>query len=135
MPLNSVVPSAYALVGLGVVGIALLVSFLSGLKPRGGTMRTARTRLWAGMTLILAAAVVGVIGWYRISGEPLLNRQIPFLASAGIAVVVLAVFGGALVVAEQLRADQDRIDQLEDAVRQLTEALAPVVESPARRDS
>ena len=31
-------------------------------------------------------AVVGGIGWYRISGEPLLNRQIPFLASAGIAV-------------------------------------------------
>jgi hypothetical protein len=77
--------------------------------------------------------VVGGVGWYRISGEPLLNRQIPFLASAGIAVVVLAVLGGALVVAEQLRADQNRIGELEDAVRALTEALAPVVENPARR--
>jgi hypothetical protein len=133
VPLSSVVPSAYAIVVFGLIGVALLVSFLSGLKPAGGTMKTTRTRLWAGLATIAAAAVVGGIGWYRISGEPLLNRQIPFLASAGIAVVVLAVLGGALVVAEQLRADQDRIGQLEDAVRQLTEALAPVVESPARR--
>jgi hypothetical protein len=133
MPLSSVVPSAYAIVVFGVVGVALLVSFLSGLRPAGGTMKTVRTRLWAGLLLIAAAGVVGGIGWYRISGEPLLNRQIPFLASAGIAVVVLAVLGGALVVAEQLRSDQDRIVQLEAAVRQLTEALAPVVEEPARR--
>ena len=96
-------------------------------------MRTTRTRLWAGLATIGLAAVVGAVGWYRISGEPLLNRQIPFLASAGIAVVVLAVLGGALVVAEQLRADQNRIGELEDAVRALTEALAPVVENPARR--
>jgi hypothetical protein len=133
VPLTSVVPSAYAIVVFGVIGVALLVSFLSGLKPVGGTMKATRTRLWAGLVTIAAAAVVGGVGWYRISGEPLLNRQIPFLASAGIAVVVLAVLGGALVVAEQLRADQDRIGQLEDAVRQLTEALAPVVENPPRR--
>lgn len=133
MPLASVVPSAYAIVAFGVIGVALLVSFLSGLKPSGGTMKATRTRLWAGLATIAAAAVVGGVGWYRISGEPLLNRQIPFLASAGIAVVVLAVLGGALVVAEQLRADQNRIGDLEDAVRALTEALAPTVENPARR--
>jgi hypothetical protein len=133
VPLTSVVPSSYAIVVFGVIGVALLVSFLSGLKPSGGTMKATRTRLWAGLATIAAAAVVGGVGWYRISGEPLLNRQIPFLASAGIAVVVLAVLGGALVVAEQLRADQNRIGELEDAVRALTEALAPVVENPARR--
>jgi hypothetical protein len=133
VPLTTVVPSAYGIVVFGVIGIALLVSFLSGLKPSGGTMKSTRTRLWAGLATIAAAAVVGGVGWYRISGEPLLNRQIPFLASAGIAVVVLAVLGGALVVAEQLRADQNRIGELEDAVRALTEALAPVVENPARR--
>lgn len=133
VPLTTVVPSAYGIVVFGLIGVALLVSFLSGLKPSGGTMKATRTRLWAGLATIAAAAVVGGVGWYRISGEPLLNRQIPFLASAGIAVVVLAVLGGALVVAEQLRADQNRIGDLEDAVRALTEALAPVVENPARR--
>ncbi|HUR13939.1 MAG TPA: hypothetical protein VM097_05560 [Mycobacteriales bacterium] len=133
VPLTSVVPSSYAIVVFGLIGVALLVSFLSGLKPSGGSMKATRTRLWAGLATIAAAAVVGGLGWYRISGEPLLNRQIPFLASAGIAVVVLAVLGGALVVAEQLRADQNRIGELEDAVRALTDALAPIVENPARR--
>ena len=132
VPLSSVVPSAYAIVVFGVIGCALLVSFLSGLKPSGETMKTTRTRLWNGLAVIAAAAVVGGIGWYRVSGEMLLNRQIPFLASAGIAVVVLAVLGGSLIVADQLRADQNRIGDLEDSVRTLAEALAPVVESPAR---
>jgi hypothetical protein len=132
VPLSGVVPSAYAIVVFGLIGCALLVSFLSGLKPSGEIMKTTRTRLWNGLAVIAAAAVVGGIGWYRVSGEPLLNRQIPFLASAGIAVVVLAVLGGSLIVANQLRADQNRIGELEDAVRTLADALAPVLESPAR---
>jgi hypothetical protein len=45
------------------------------------------------------------------------------------------VLGGALVVAEQLKGDQHRIAELESAVRALTEALSPVVEDPARRES
>jgi hypothetical protein len=133
LPLTSVVPGAYALAVVGVLGVALLLSFLSGLRPRGGTMTTTRPRLWAGLGTLAVAATIGGIGWYRIAGEPFLNRQVPLLASAGIAVVVLAVLGGALIVAEQLRADQNRIGELEDAVRALTETLAPLVEQPARR--
>jgi hypothetical protein len=132
-PLTQVVPSAYAIVVFGLLGVALLAGFLSGLRPAGGTVNATRTRLWAGLGTLAVAAIIGGLGWYRISGEPLLNRQIPFLASAGIAVVVLAVLGGALIVAEQLRADQDRIGELEDAVRALTEALAPTIENPPRR--
>ena len=82
--------------------------------------------------VLAAAAVVGGVGWYRVSGEPLLNRQIPFLASAGIVVVLLSVLGGSLIIAEQLRGDQNRIGDLEDAVRALTEALAPTIEAPPR---
>jgi len=140
VPLTTAVSSAYGIVIFGVIGTALLVSFLAGLTPAspsapapGGTVRTQRTRLWTGLAVIAVAAVVGGIGWYRVSGEPLLNRQIPYLAGAGIAVVVLAVLGGALVVAEQLRADQHRIGELESAVRALTDALSPLVEQPARR--
>jgi len=83
--------------------------------------------------MLAAAAVVGGVGWYKLSGEPLLNRQIPFLASAGILVVLLSVLGGSMIIAEQLRGDQNRIGGLEDAVRPLTEALAPMVEQPPRR--
>jgi hypothetical protein len=138
-PLSGIVASSFALVVFGLIGVALLVSFLSGLRPAhtrspsyGGTVKPHRTRLWTGLGVLGLAAVVGGVGWYRISGEPLLNRQIPFLASAGIAVVVLAVLGAALIVAEQLRTDQNRIGDLEEAVRSLTEALSPMVEAPAR---
>lgn len=98
-------------------------------------MNATRSRLYAGLGVLALAAVVGGIGWYRLSGEPLLNRQIPFLASAGMVVVLLAVLGGSLIVAEQLRGDQNRISELEQAVRSLTDALAPMIESPARRET
>ena len=96
-------------------------------------MNSTRTRLWVGLSVLGLAAVAGGVGWYRISGEPLLNRQIPFLASAGILVVLLSVLGGSLIISEQLRGDQTRINELENAVRDLTEALAPMVELPPRR--
>lgn len=138
-PLSGVVASSFALVVFGLLGAALLASFLSGLRPAvtrspsyGGTVNNRRTRLWTGLGVLALAAVVGGVGWYRVSGEPLLNRQVPFLASTGIAVVVLAVLGAALIIAEQLRSDQDRIGDLEEAVRSLTEALAPSIEQPAR---
>jgi len=94
---------------------------------------SSRSRLWVGLGVLGLAAVVGGIGWYRVSGEPLLNRQVPFLASAGIVVVLLSVLGGSLIISEQLRGDQTRISELESAVRDLTEALAPRVELPPRR--
>jgi hypothetical protein len=138
-PLSGVVASSFALVVFGLVGCALLLSLLPALlmaptRPRGATMTDRHHRFYAGLGVLALAALVGGIGWYRVSGEPLLNRQIPFLASAGMVVVLLAVLGGALIVAEQLRTDQNRIGDLEDAVRQLTEALAPSIELPARRD-
>lgn len=143
-PLPGTLASSFALVVFGLLALPLLLGFLAGLRPLtasaaphapspGGTMNATRTRLWTGMGVLALAAVVGGVGWYRISGEPLLNRQIPFLASAGILVVLLSVLGGALIVAEQLRGDQHRLHELEDAVRALTDALSPVIEQPARR--
>lgn len=129
--ISTAVATGYALVAIGLPGIALLLAFLSSLTSHhGGTMN--RTRLWTGLGVILLAAVVGGVGWYRVSGEPLINRQIPFLASAGILVVLLSVLGGSLIISEQLRGDQQRIGELENAVRSLTDALAPLIEQPPR---
>ena len=143
MTLSAVVASSYAFAVVGLIALPLLLGFLAGLRPRtttrrttsahGGTVRTTSTRLWTGLGVLGLAALVGGIGWYRISGEPLLNRQVPFLASAGILVVLLSVLGGSILISEQLRGDQTRIADLEDAVRDLTEALAPMVELPPRR--
>jgi hypothetical protein len=135
--LTGTVASSFALVVFGLLAVPLLLGFLAGLRPAapapGGTVNSHRPRLWTGLGVLALAAVVGGVGWYRLSAEPLLNRQIPFLASAGILVVLLSVLGGSLIVAEQLRGDQHRMTDLEDAVRALTEALSPMVELPARR--
>ncbi|MFN2537806.1 MAG: hypothetical protein ABR549_06585 [Mycobacteriales bacterium] len=145
MTLSGVVAASFGLVVFGLLAVPLLLGFLAGLRPRpsegrpaqpvpsGGQMNSSRTRLWVGLGVLGLAAVAGSIGWYRISGEPLLNRQVPFLASAGILVVLLSVLGGSLIISEQLRGDQSRLTELENAVRDLTEALAPMVELPARR--
>ena len=124
-------------IGLGtVVTVAVLLFGLAArVKPGGApvTQPQRRWRLVVGVICIAAAAVVGLIGYLKLSLEPAVNRQIPYLASAGMALVVLSAVGGSLLVAEQLRGDDERLDELEAAVRQLADALAPTVEAPARR--
>lgn len=139
-PLSGIVASSFGLAAFGLLAVTLLLAFLAGLRKTsthrpldGALVNPTRSRLYAGLAVLAVAALIGGIGWYRLSGEPLLNRQIPFLASAGMLVVLLSVLGGSLIVAEQLRGDQERIHDLEQAVRSLTEALAPMIESPARR--
>ena len=91
-----------------------------------------RWRMFAGIALLAAAALIGFIGWDKIANEPALNRQVPLLASAGMAMLLFAVTGGALLVADQMRGDDSRLDELEDAVRSLALSLAPSIELPAR---
>ena len=124
-------------IGLGtVIAVALLLLGLASRVNPGGAPVTQSQRRWRlilGVACITAAAIVGVIGYLKLSLEPAVNRQIPYLASAGMALVVLSAVGGSLLVAEQLRGDDQRLDELEAAVRHLADALAPTVEAPARR--
>jgi hypothetical protein len=94
--------------------------------------RTSKWRLTMGATLLSLAGIVGVIGYVKISLETLIAAQIVYLASAGFGVVILAVAGGALIVSDQLRADESRINELEHALATLGDRLAPSVAEPPR---
>lgn len=94
---------------------------------------TATHRLYLGLGALAVAALAGFIGWYQLSGNPHVNQQLPYLASAGVIVVIASAIGGALLVGDQLRGDDRRIEELEDAVRELAAVLAPMIEAPARR--
>lgn len=119
-------------VGL-LLALPLLLSFLASQRSSGGTaMSDRRSRLYVGAAFLGLAAIVGILGWFKLADEPALNRQIPYLASAGMAVVILAAIGGSMLVAEQLRTDASRIDELEEAVRSLALALSPMIEEPPR---
>jgi hypothetical protein len=98
------------------------------------TDTTRRWRLVLGIACIVAAAIVGVVGYFRLSVEPSLNHQLPYLASSGMALILLSVVGAALVVADQLQTDDARMQELATSIERLAEALAPGIERPARRD-
>ena len=97
------------------------------------TDTTGRWRLVVGVACIIAAAVVGIVGYLKLSLEPSLNHQLPYLASAGMALVLLSAVGVSLIVTDQLRVDDLRMQELSNAIERLANALAPDVERPARR--
>lgn len=94
---------------------------------------TRRWRMVVGICCFVAAAVVALVGYLKLSLEPLLNHQLPYLASAGFATVVLSVLGASLIVADHLHTDDARTEELTAAIQQLAEALASDIERPARR--
>lgn len=96
---------------------------------------TRRWRFVLGVACLLAAAIVGIVGYLKLSEEPSLNHQIPYLASAGFALVFLSVVGAALLVMDQLRNDDTRVEELSTAVERLAGALGSGIERPARRDA
>ncbi len=65
-------------------------------------MRTARLRtvhpfLWAGLAAAALGAVLCVIGWYGVSGERFVERQVPYLASCTLPGAALVVAGAVLM--------------------------------------
>jgi hypothetical protein len=132
------VTGAYGIGFGGVVAVALLlIAFTtvtrSHLLPGGTAMNPRRrARLIAGFGCLALAAIVGLVGYLKLSLEPDVNRQIPYLASAGMALVLLAAVGGAFIVGEQMRTDEQRIEELEAAVQQLASIVAPTVEAAPR---
>jgi len=120
---------------LGAIALLVTILLIISFAARSGrsSMRIRNWRFWLGVACIAAAAVVGIVGYLQLSEEPLVNHQIPYLASAGMALIVLSVLGGSLIVAEQVRAEERTLAELEAAVEALATAIAPTVESPARR--
>ncbi len=94
--------------------------------------RTSKWRMNIGMLFLALAGVVGIIGYLKISLEVLVAAQIVYLASAGFGVIILAVMGGALIVSEQLRADEGRIHELESALATIGDRLGSSVSEPPR---
>jgi hypothetical protein len=132
--------------GIGLLTALLGVATLSGtlsLTRRGLLLATdanggtdvATTRRWrvmAGVALLAAAGLIGIIGYLKISLETLVPVQIVYLASAGFGVVVLAAAGGALLVSEQLRADESRLREIETALVTMADHLGASVSDPPR---
>ena len=73
--------------------------------------------------LIVAGAVAGLIGWIGVSGRDVEALQLPFLASGGIAALILTAVGAALLISSDVRADRERAGRLEAEVLELQDLV------------
>lgn len=79
--------------------------------------------LVAGWLLVVAGAVVLGVGWFGISGEALVAKQLPYLVSGGLGGLGLVVVGAAVIASRDLRGVGGRLGTLERQVADLHAAL------------
>lgn len=80
-------------------------------------------RPYLGWILIAAGLVSIFLGWYGASGQALVAKQIPYLASEGVLGIVLIAMGNRVFMVNDLRRDSGRLDRLEQMVAELHAVL------------
>lgn len=93
-------------------------------------------RPYAGWIFYGFGALFVIIGYFGISGESVVEKQLPYLISGGIGGILLAVLGAYLLGIEELHKDSGRLDRMERQVEELHRALlerpdAPPLDLPA----
>ena len=90
------------------------------------------TRPWAGWVFIGLGALLVLLGYIGVSGEAVVEKQLPFLVSGGIGGVLLCIVGAYFLGTEELRKDSGRLDRLEQMVEDLHQALLRRPDAPTR---
>ena len=88
-------------------------------------------RPWAGWILAGVGIIVIIVGWYGVSGQALVAKQLPYLISGGLGGVALVGIGAAMLSAERRRQDTGRIERLEEMVVELRSVLLAHPEAPS----
>jgi hypothetical protein len=91
---------------------------------------TRAVREWSGWFVVAAGAVLCVLGWYGVSGESVIEQQLPYLASATIPGAAMIV-AGVTLIASRPSHRTDRADQRIETLYALLVADAGVAEPDA----
>lgn len=91
-------------------------------------------RPWAAWILVAAGVIAIIVGWYGVSGQALVAKQLPYLISGGLLGVALVGIGAAMLSAERRRQDAGRIERLEEMVADLRAVLLAEPEASSRLD-
>jgi hypothetical protein len=90
--------------------------------------RTSRPVVGWVLTAIGLLAIF--LGWFGISGQSLVAKQLPFLISGGIGGIALVAIGAVILGTEDLRNDSGRLDRLEKQIAQLHAVLLARADAP-----
>lgn len=84
-----------------------------------------------GYLLVAVGFIALIYGWWKISKEPIVSFQIPYLVSGGIGGVLLVGIGSVLILTHHMRLDNRRLEVVEEMVAELRDALLVEVERPS----
>lgn len=87
-------------------------------------------RPYIGWILIGLGAFLMLLGWFGVSREAIVEKQIPYLISGGLGGVFLAVLGAYFLGTQQLRSDSGRLDRAEQMIEELHLALLARPDAP-----
>jgi hypothetical protein len=90
--------------------------------------KTSRPVVGWALTAIGLLAIF--LGWFGISGQALVAKQLPFLISGGIGGIALVAIGAVILGTEDLRNDSGRLDRLEKQIAQLHAVLLARADAP-----
>ena len=93
------------------------------------------TRPVVGWGCIVLGLFALLIGWFGVSGESIVEKQLPYLVSGGFAGLALVMLGSRFLIIEDLRRDGGRLDRLETMVMELHAALLSRSDAPDRSDA
>jgi hypothetical protein len=80
-------------------------------------------RVIAGWALVLAGVVLLALGWYGVSGDPDVARQLSYLVSGGLGGLLTGIVGVALLVSDDLRSDRERLGRVESAMLEVRDVI------------
>lgn len=84
---------------------------------------------WLAIGFGVVALVIGYVG---VSAQTIVAKQIPYLISGGLTGVIAVGGGVALLVAEDLRSDRERLGRLEAQVLEVRDAVRALAERGSR---
>jgi len=96
-------------------------------------MIPTRYRVATAFSMIAAGIVVAIVGYLGVSKETEVAFQLPYFASAAVGSLMLLGFGGILLLNAQLETDGNRLEELEEAVRMLSNEVGRLVDEMTPR--
>lgn len=89
------------------------------------------TRPVVGWVLIGIGVLIIIIGYFGVSRESIVAKQMPYLISGGVGGMLFVAVGAVFIATEDIRRDSGRLDRLEEMVQQLHQTLLTRVDAPS----